>query len=333
MPSEPAASGPGSPCPGSPGPATLRPTPRPAEGVVSWNLTTACNYRCGYCTQRLKADRGRWSRDIEAFLAAFARLPGPWEVKLSGGEPFVHPELERVAAGLASIGHRVSVVTNFSAPRDKLAAFVTAAAGRVGVFSCSLHLPYVEGEVALAGYFAKARWLAELLARSAPPDGEAPGGRPAAPRLCVTTVATRRALPLLPALAERAGEAGIPFKVQPEKQDREVISYTAEEERLILSLGGHNLTGRIVHRLEGRPCWAGSRYFILDDEGLAFRCYPARRHRVERLGSFLSPGFRLAEDPSPCLYGTCNCTVPIARGMMPLDEGERAAFQDEEVPS
>ena len=65
--------------------------PEPARGVISWNMNTSCNYRCGYCTQRFLDDRGRWASDLPRFLAAFARLPGAWEIKLSGGEPFVQP--------------------------------------------------------------------------------------------------------------------------------------------------------------------------------------------------------------------------------------------------
>lgn len=286
----------------------LAPTPRPVEGAVSWNINTACNYRCSYCTQRFKEDRGRWARDTPRFLEAFGRLPGRWEIKLSGGEPFVHPTLLEIVAGLAGLGHRISVVTNFSANRDRLGAFVDAAAGRAGVFSCSLHLEYVDD---IDAFLDKAAWLAARL------DARADSALPA-PHLCVTTVATRAVLPGLPALAERFRDGGVTFKIQPEKQDRDVIAYDPEERALLLALGGHNLTGEIDHDFKGLPCWSGARYFILDDLGEAYRCYPARRYRVERMGSFLSPDFRLADAPAPCLYRACNCTVPISRGMMPL---------------
>jgi hypothetical protein len=282
---------------------------------VSWNINTACNYRCTYCTQRFKEDRGRWSRDTPRFLAAFARLPGRWEIKLSGGEPFVHPTLLDIVRGLARLGHRVSVVTNFSAPEDRLAAFVDAAAGRAGVFSCSLHLDYVDE---FAAFIDKAAWLAARLAARADPSLPAP-------HVCVTTVATRAVHPRLPDLAARFRAAGVTFKIQPEKQDRDVIEYTPEERALLLSLGGHNLTGEIKHDFSGLPCWSGARYFILDDAGEAYRCYPARRYRIERMGSFLDPGFRLADAPSPCLYRACNCTVPISRGMMPLADRRKDA--------
>jgi hypothetical protein len=284
--------------------------PRPEEGAVSWNINTACNYRCSYCTQRFMDDRGRASRDTPRFLAAFARLPGRWEVKISGGEPFVHPYLVDIVAGLAELGHRVSVVTNFSAPRDRLAAFVEAARGRVGVFSMSLHLEYVED---VGEFLDKAVWLGRALA--ARQDGRLPP-----PHLNVTSVATRAALPELPALAARFAAAGVAFKIQPERQDGAVIAYDADEEAALHALGGHNRTGRIVHRYLGRPCWAGARYFILDDRGRAWRCYPARRAKLEPLGDFLDPAFTLAAEPRPCQYAACTCTVPIARGMMERQE-------------
>lgn len=295
--------------------------PRPAEGAVSWNVNTACNYRCSYCTQRFSEDRGRWSRDTPRFLAGFARLEGPWEVKLSGGEPLVHPTFRELVAGLAELGHRISLVTNFSAARPKLAEFVAAAAGRVGVVSASLHREYVRTPDELSEFVGRAAWLRDELRAAADPALPPPS-------LCVTTVATRDSLPALPELSARFAAAGVAFKVQPEKQDREVIDYSPQEREVLLEHGGHNLTGEIAPGFLGQPCWAGSRYFILDDLGRAYRCYPARRFRLELLGDFLDPEFRLGERAEPCLYRYCNCTVPISRGMMARDEAAPALTPD-----
>jgi organic radical activating enzyme len=284
-------------------------TPRPDEGAVSWNINTTCNYRCSYCTQRFKEDRGRWSRDTPRFLAAFARLPGPWEIKISGGEPFIHPTLLEIVSGLAAQRHRVSIVTNFSASREKLEAFAEAAGGRVGIFSCSLHLEYVDSFESIEAFAEKAAWLERLLQGRADPSLPAPS-------VCVTTVATASALDRLNDLSRRFTVA---FKVQPEKQPNgRAATYDERGRRVLLSFGGHNATGEIEHELAGRPCWAGARYFVLDELGVAWRCYGARRAKRERLGDFLDASFRLAEAPMPCLYDVCNCTVPIARRMMPL---------------
>ena len=275
----------------------MKATPYPLEGVVSWNMNTTCNYRCSYCTQRFKDNRKQWARDLPGFIAAFTRLPGDWEIKLSGGEPFRHPDISETVAALARGGMRVSVVTNLSARREVLARFAEDTAARPGLLSASLHLEYVAPEA----FRDTLLWFRERFAG----------------RVCVTCVATRGTLPRLPAIKALFEEAGLVFKIQPEKQDRDVIDYAPHEQAQLLALGGHNLTGQIAPDFQGRPCWAGARYFIVDHLGEAYRCYPARRYRREHLGNILSPDFALRFAAEPCPYQYCNCTVPQQRGMMP----------------
>lgn len=272
-------------------------TPYPLEGVVSWNMNTTCNYRCSYCTQRFKENRKQWARDLPRFIRAFTRLPGDWEIKLSGGEPFRHPNFLEAVEALAEGGMRVSVVTNLSVSLDVLRRFAQATARRPGLLSASLHLEYT----------APQDFLEKVSAFSAMYAG----------RVCVTCVATRNTLPRLPELQAMFSAAGVVFKIQPEKQDREVIAYSPAEQEALLALGGHNHTGKIAPDFFGRPCWAGARYFIVDHEGEAYRCYPARRYRKEHLGNVLAPTFALRFSAQPCPYRYCNCTVPQQRGMMP----------------
>jgi MoaA/NifB/PqqE/SkfB family radical SAM enzyme len=268
----------------------------PLQGVVSWNMNTTCNYRCSYCTQRFVDSRAQWARDLPRFVAAFTALPGDWEIKLSGGEPFQHPDFIAAVRSLAEGGMRVSVVTNLSADRERLAAFVEATASRPGLISASLHLEYVDPNA----FCDKAAWLSSIHG----------GG------VCVTCVATRANLPQLSLLGAMFDKTGVAFKIQPEKQDRDVIDYTAREREQLLSLGGHNGTGLIEPNFQGRPCWAGARYFIVDHVGDAYRCYPARRYKKEFLGNLLDGTFRLRSEPEPCPYRYCNCTVPQQRGMV-----------------
>jgi MoaA/NifB/PqqE/SkfB family radical SAM enzyme len=282
--------------------------PAPAEGVVSWNMNTTCNYRCSYCTQRFLDDRHRWANDVPAFLDAFGALPQasgvPWEVKLSGGEPFLHPGFVDVVRGLAERALSVSVVTNFSRDDDVIDAFLAAAGAKLRVLSCSLHLEFLPGDKLEAFIQKAARTQQKLQAPSS---------------LVVTCVATQQTMPLLVSLAERFAAVGVRFKVQPEKQDREIVAYDDDGKALLYRLGGHNGTGHLAHDFGGQPCWSGARYFIVDDRGEAWRCYPARRYRVQRLGNVVDGTFALLEAASPCLYRSCHCTVPIARGMMPID--------------
>lgn len=259
-------------------------------------MNTTCNYRCGYCTQRFVEDRKQWARDLPRFIEAFLALPGDWEIKLSGGEPFRHPGFLDAVAALAAGGLRVSVVTNLSASEADLARFAELTRDAPGLLSASLHLEYA----APAAFRDKLRRFADAHAG----------------RVCATCVATREVLPRLPDLKALFEAAGLPFKVQPEKQDRDVIAYSPAEREALLALGGHNGTGRVDPDLSGRPCWAGARYFIVDHRGEAYRCYPARRYRREHLGSLLDGSLRLGDGPAPCGYRYCNCTVPQQRGMV-----------------
>ena len=268
----------------------------PLEGVASWNMNTTCNYRCSYCTQRFIDDRGQWARDLPRFIAAFLALPGDWEIKLSGGEPFRHPDFIGTVQKLAAARRRVSVVTNFSSPLDELYAFVDATRARPGLISASLHLEYADP--------------AEFLVKAQAVQARHAG------RIVVTCVATHDNLPRLTALRDQFAAGGVTFRVQPEKQDRDVIDYDDSEREQLLTLGGHNGTGLIAPTFAGQLCWAGARYFIVDHVGDAYRCYPARRHRREFLGNLLDGTFRIRMQPEPCRYSYCNCTVPQQRGMV-----------------
>jgi MoaA/NifB/PqqE/SkfB family radical SAM enzyme len=271
----------------------------PLEGVVSWNMNTTCNYRCSYCTQRFVDDRSQWAADLPRFLAAFAALSGDWEVKLSGGEPFRHPDFLEAVGALAAARRRVSVVTNLSAPLDELYAFADRTRARPGLISASLHLEYAE----------PAAFLDKLLAVATRHAG----------RVVATCVATRANLPRLDALRAQFESRSIAFRIQPEKQDRDVIDYDDGEREQLIQLGGHNGTGAIAPSFAGRACWAGARYFIVDHRGEAYRCYPARRQRREYLGNLLDGTFRLRLDAEPCRYAYCNCTVPQQRGMVAME--------------
>ncbi len=276
----------------------------PLEGVVSWNMNTTCNYRCSYCTQRFVDDRAQWASDLPSFVAAFSALPGDWEIKLSGGEPFRHPNFLDAVGDLVSGGLRVSVVTNFSSTNADLQRFADATRARPGLFSASLHLEYVDSEA----FLEKLIWFGGIFAGN----------------VCATCVASRDNLELLAELRDRYAERLIRLKIQPEKQDREVIGYTDVEHAALLALGGHNDTGAVAPSFQGLECWAGARYLIVDHFGDAFRCYPSRRYRKEFLGNVLDGSLRLRNETRPCPYDYCNCTVPQHRGMMPTGKTDDA---------
>ena len=73
---------------------------------------------------------------------------------------FIWQGHQEIMSTFAAQGHRVSVVTNLSASPARIEAFLDAAAGRVGVFSASLHLEYV---LDIDAFIARAGWVDALV--------------------------------------------------------------------------------------------------------------------------------------------------------------------------
>ena len=245
-------------------------------------------------------DRSGKLQEIGQTLAALDALPGHWEFKLSGGEPFQQPGLDQIVAGLVAMGHVISVQTNFSASNEQLKSFLEVTRGALHVFSASLHLEYASPE----DFWRRYQILRPF---------EALGMR-----FHVTSVGVpSRLAELRDVVAPFFRKRGIVLKVQPEKVGGYVRTYTPEERQVLDQLGGHNQTGEIAHNFQGQMCYSGANYLVIKSNGDAYRCYPASRvgGRYARLGS-LTEGIRLLDGPRICPYTYCNCTVPIQRGMI-----------------
>ncbi len=123
----------------------------PLRPVVNWNIVGGCNYRCSYCVQKhANGVGGPDDARLDAGLDTLCALPGSWEIKISGGEPFLLKRLPEVAARLAAAGHKVSILTNLSPSLAVIERFVNAAGERLRTFSCSLHIEQVSVEEFLA---------------------------------------------------------------------------------------------------------------------------------------------------------------------------------------
>lgn len=97
----------------------------PAPAWCTYLVTYRCNARCGMCDSwKLKAGN---QLSTEQAVSVFEKL-GPLDVvRLSGGEPFLRPDLLAIAEGIqrASSPLVLHVSTNGSLP-DEVAAFATA---------------------------------------------------------------------------------------------------------------------------------------------------------------------------------------------------------------
>ncbi|MBP9907494.1 MAG: radical SAM protein [Rhodoferax sp.] len=275
--------------------------PRP---VVNWNIVGGCNYRCSYCVQK-HADGvgGPDDAALERGLDVLCALPGVWEFKLSGGEPFLLKRLPDVATRLVAAGHKVSLLTNLSVSLPVIERFVAAAGDGLRTFSCSLHLEETSAET----FLTKAAAVKQVL--SAMPKSSFVVNHVVQPGRIGEAAELRRAfeasgLKFYPQLMRINGSPANYGLIDRWKLDRAFADL----------VGPAGMNRGYSH--QGKFCHAGFRYFILHPKGDAYACYPAKRHGENYLGNIYTNTFRLNDGPLACPYAVCPCTVPQNRGMV-----------------
>lgn len=272
--------------------------------TVEWQVCGVCNYDCTYCIQSPRTRVGHPSDDeVSRFLEFFAALPGSWEVKMTGGEPFAFPAfLERIVPGLMErTTHTVSVLTNLSAPLAQLQRFADLTRGRLGIVSASIHLEHVEIE----SFVEKARVFRAAI-------------DPAA-SMVVNAVLVPGRLDQVEQARDAINAAGLRFFPQVMKIGGGTFAYDDDDRAAVTELVGlrpNPRTANIAPSYRDRMCWTGVDYFVLTQRGEAFRCRTARRFQEGFLGNVLEGTFALAPQASPCRYDICPCTVPANRGMI-----------------
>jgi organic radical activating enzyme len=272
--------------------------------TIEWQVCGVCNYDCSYCIQSRASRVGHPSElEVESFLGFFERLSRSFEVKMTGGEPFAFKGfMARIVPGLVErSAHRISLLTNLSAPEALLDRFAELTHGRLGIVSASLHLEHVDPEV----FAAKATRLRERM-------------DPEASLVCNTVMVPGRLdeIARAKALLEARGLRVFP---QLMKVKKGLHDYDEGDRRRLRMLVGEAPSPReanVAPSYRGRVCWVGVDYFVLTQAGDAYTCRTARRHGEGFLGNVHDESFALREQPVRCSYDICPCTVPANRGMI-----------------
>ncbi len=275
------------------------------SAVVEWQITGACNYRCSYCIQGTTPKHGYQPTAVElnAAMDVLTALPGSWEIKISGGEPFqskhfldlVLPRLMRESS------HTVSILTNLSASEEELTRFVEITEGRLRVLSVSFHPEFVT----LDDFLDRAIFLKGLV--------------PEKSRIKVNMV-------LLPGkifshfrLRRKIARAGLHYYGQYYKIKGKVWNYSWKDRlALRLLLGWENSPHQInkAPSYQGHYCEAGLSYFVVQKEGDAWICRTAKRFNQFFLGNIYKGTFSLRSAGLVCPFTICPCSVPHNRGLI-----------------
>ena len=273
---------------------------------VSWCITRSCNYHCSYCCSASREKAKTVDADPHSFLDKFKRyLSGSWKLFIGGsGEPFSAPNFLKTVNELLKMGHSITIVTNFSAPLKQILQICQAEGGERVRFAASLHLEHVDPDK----FLQKALQVREALGYD---------------NIVVRSVGRPGQLFKLDKIGEIFKNYEISFFIQPEKNANHIVEpfvkYTKQELNI---LRRYSMTSKFLNNkntdFKGQMCWAGSKYFILDEMGEAWRCYPAKKVKCPQgyLGNLLEGTFRLDKRPLVCLYERCYCVDPIWNRMI-----------------
>ena len=283
------------------------------QPTVEWQVNGLCNYDCSYCIQSKSSRVGvPDERTIAAIVGQFAELPGQWEIKMSGGEPFAFKGFigDVIPQLMTRTQHWVSVLTNFSAPLDILNQFCQLTGDRLRITSASFHSEFTE----FSTFLKKAIAFRELRSQFNPHSS-----------FVVNAVLVPGKVARHFEIRAKLAEAKLRYFPQLMKIRGGVYPYDAAETRCIEQLTDGSHDPRQVNRApnyRGLPCEAGAWYFTVDKNGEAYSCRTGKRFLAANnrasLGNLVQGTFRLRSRGGPCPYAICPCTVPVNRGIVRL---------------
>lgn len=272
----------------------------------------ACNFRCGYCALVTNGDVTRVEqlapfRDdafIDRLVGFFAehRPKGrPWAVLVTGGEPFMMPNLDRFVRGLGRNGDCSAFYTNNSLRVEKVLS--EEACSFLSYVQCSFHPDWHMGNFEKQTFFDN---VAALTSRGIP--------------TLVRFVGAPPILDLLDELQERSLAVGAGFLPTTLFAPNYPKDYsTAERARLAGAMSGFSSQIQLEGGLKvtGPRCWAADRLFAvrLHQGGDITPCISTAE---PVLGNIFQNRLEVREGPNPCFKadGLCSCDIHFQQNVI-----------------
>jgi MoaA/NifB/PqqE/SkfB family radical SAM enzyme len=287
-------------------------SPLDNHNIMELWLFETCNFRCGYCslvpsgavarTDQLDAFRDDAYVDrLATFFSTHRPANRPWAVLLTGGEPFLMPNMDRFVRALGAGGDTVGVYSNMSVPIEK--ALSTEALSHLCYVQASFHPDWHMGRFEEDRFFANVARLKDL-------------GIP----VVVRFVAAPAVLDLLPHLAGRCEALGVELMATTLFNPEYPRNYTRQErERLASYMVGYSsllqLDGGVVMR--GRRCTAADRLFAarLHQGGDVTPCISVDK---PVLGNIIQNTLQVKPGLKGCVKADhlCSCDIHFQQGIV-----------------
>jgi len=258
------------------------------EYRMNWMLTQKCNFNCRYCNTEKHHSFARVLSPEQA-ASAFERTGVSWLILLTGGEPFLYPRFTELCKALTQ-KHTITMTTNLSHP--SVYEFADSIdPEKVLSISASFHYDELKKHNLLDDFVDKCRYLQER-----------------GFRLLVNFVAFPPHISRIEKDTDMFHKLGIETivygyrgmydgKEYPQAYNKTELeflnTYALDDTELMIARGKMNFYGK--------HCHAGSRYFVMKENGDLQRCFTLPKV----IGNLFEGNIPLNRGTRPCSVNTC----------------------------
>jgi len=282
------------------------------SNIMEFWALKACNFKCGYCglvetgeindNSHILFYKDKQNREkIARFFTNNKPCGRNWAVMLTGGEPFLLPEIDDLVNRIAFGGNTICFYTNNSIPVSKILS--NSALRHVQYIQASFHPDWHMAAREKTTFFDNV----ELIKAQGVP-------------VLVRFVGSVFLLPLLPELSRICEEIGVCFYVTACFDEKYPENYTPEERAELASyMGGYSsllqLDGGVDMR--GRICQAGSRLFATRFHD-NFNVSPCITIGTPIIGNILDDWLSPYSGGVSCLNNNilCTCDIHFQQGIV-----------------
>lgn len=278
---------------------------------IDLKISYACNYKCEYCYQ--VNDDGKRQigtlthENAENLIKFMSKLKDKYTVNLVGGEPFVYKDLEFLAKKITNMGHLITIITNFSAPIEKMLNLFKITKNRISCFSISIHLSQIKD---FDEFYEKlAKFMDYIRSNNVETN------------IWTTCVITEENFEKAKEVYQRiTQEFKLPIDIQRYYDKKGVYTIYSDRVEEFLKEMHVDVPVEKANNIDfyGNLCWAGSKFFYIESNGDVRRCYTNQYpHEMYNLGNLADyKNIRIFNKPMPCLSadnGKCVCWKHFVR--------------------
>lgn len=284
---------------------------------VEWRIGKRCNYDCTYCHSNAHDNFSPHVKMVH-IINSMNKIIEKFQknglnINITGGEPVVHPEFDKLCEFLFDKNLNVSMTTNGS----RSAEYYTKIYKAFNHITFSHHFEHTKNEVFLPKMKfinenrGKKHMKVQVMYHAQFENEILESIRYYEINNIPYTV--RRIRPTNPTHPDQSSVAYTDEQLETIKKYQLEKDFTAKNIEVTSNnetyvMHTNELLGHGMKNYKGWLCWAGVNFIRIHDN-LVYRCWGEIRTPI---GNITDPNFTLLTEPSPCIANKCMCAPELA---------------------